>query len=75
MNANEQWTRPLPARTPRPTFWPAGLALGVTVTIWGLVTNMVILGVGAAVAIVSLAGWVREMAREPDEEEGSHDGE
>lgn len=69
MNANEGWTRPLPEHAPRPTSWPAALALGVTVTIWGLVTNYTILIVGAVVATLSLAGWVREVVRQPDSEE------
>jgi len=41
----------------------------VTVTIWGLVTNYTILIVGAVVATLSLAGWVREVVRQPDSEE------
>ncbi len=65
MNEQDGWTRPLPADSPRPTYWPAALALGLTVTLWGMVTTPVILGVGAAVGVTALVGWVRELIRMP----------
>ncbi|MEJ2217890.1 MAG: hypothetical protein P8099_14870 [Gemmatimonadota bacterium] len=63
MNDHDGWTRPLPADRPRPTYWPGALALGVTVTLWGFVTTPVILGVGAAVGVVAIAGWIKELVR------------
>lgn len=65
------WTRPRPARTTRPTYWPAGLALGVTTALWGLVASPVVSGMGAAVAAVSMAGWVRELVRDDGGAEGT----
>lgn len=67
MSPDDGWTRPLPARTTRPTYWPAGLALGVTTALWGLVTSPVVGVVGALVGAGSLVGWVRELVRDDDD--------
>jgi hypothetical protein len=66
VNEHDGWTRPLPEDSPRPTYWPAALALGVTVTLWGFVTSPVVMGVGAAVGVVAVAGWVAEIVRAAD---------
>jgi hypothetical protein len=56
----------LPSETlPRPNFFPAGLAMGITFLFWGLITSWVILAVGIALFGASLAGWIYEMLREP----------
>lgn len=46
---------------PRPTWWPAALALGIVFVLWGVVTSLIIMAVGAAVFAVALAGWLGEM--------------
>lgn len=61
MNDHEGWTRPLPENGTEPTYWPAALAAGVTVTLWGFVTTPVVMGMGAAVGITAIVGWVREI--------------
>ncbi len=63
MNDHDGWTQPLPPESTRPTYWPAALALGVTVTLWGLVTSLVILGVGAVLGGVAIVGWVAEIVQ------------
>lgn len=56
-----QW-EPLPhERLPRPTYFPAGLAMGSTFMAWGLITSLVIFLVGLALFIASLAGWITEL--------------
>ena len=44
----EGWSAPKPEHIPRPTAWPAGLALGITFFAWGLITSPIVLGVGLA---------------------------
>ena len=56
----------LPHETlPRPTFFPAGLAMGITFILWGLITSWVILAVGIGLFTASFAGWIYEILREP----------
>lgn len=55
----------LPAeRLPRPTYFPAGLAMGVAFLFWGLITSWVILLVGVALFTAALAGWITEIRHE-----------
>lgn len=49
---------------PRPNFFPAGLAMGITFIFWGLITSWVILAVGIGLFAASLAGWIYEILRE-----------
>ncbi len=58
------WTRLPPAHVPRPTYFPAGLALGTALIFWSLITSVVILVVGLGIFAVSLAGWVSEIRHE-----------
>ena len=56
---------PLPSeRLPRPNFFPAGVAMGTTFVLWGLITSWVILVVGIGLFAASLAGWIYEILRE-----------
>jgi hypothetical protein len=60
----EGWNVPKPDAVPRPTSWPAGLALGITLFAWGIISSPVILAVGLVVFVVSLAGWIGEIRHE-----------
>jgi hypothetical protein len=60
----EGYARPKPDVIPRPTPWPAGLALAITFVAWGLVTSPVVLGVGVVLFAVSLGGWIGEIRHE-----------
>jgi hypothetical protein len=60
----EGWERLPDEKLPRPNYFPAGLAMGTTSFFWGFITSWVILGVGAALFIASLAGWITEIRRE-----------
>ena len=55
----------LPAEhLPRPTYFPAGLAMGIAFLFWGLITSWVIIVVGLALFAASLAGWITEIRYE-----------
>lgn len=51
-------------RLARPTFWPAGIAFGITLLAWGLITSFVLIAGGFAVFLVSLIGWIGELRHE-----------
>lgn len=63
-DARDDWGVPRPEIIPRPTFWPAGLAFGITFLMWGLLTSFVLIAVGLGVFVVSLAGWIGELRHE-----------
>lgn len=65
--AHKDWSVPLPAKLPRPTWWPAALPMGVTLLFWGIVTSPVVAGAGLLVFIVSLVGWIGEIIHERTE--------
>ncbi len=59
---------PLPhKRLPRPTYFPAGLAMGTTFIFWGFITSWVISVVGVGLFTASLVGWIREILLERHE--------
>ena len=58
------WSVPKPEHIPRPTSWPIAMALAITLLAWGLVTSMVLLGVGLLLFVVSLAGWIGDIRNE-----------
>jgi hypothetical protein len=62
--SHEGWSEPKPEHIPSPTFWPAGLALGITFLFWGIITSLVVVAVGFVVFVVSLSGWIGEMRNE-----------
>jgi hypothetical protein len=46
---------------PRPTYWPAALAFGITLLAWGILTSWIISIAGGIVLAVALAGWIGEL--------------
>src|SRR5882724_5113655 len=46
---------------PHPTYFPAGLAMGVAFLFWGLITTWVVWLVGVVLFIAALAGWITEI--------------
>lgn len=60
----EGWNQPQPARLPRPTFWPAVLAFGIVLIPLGIITNLIISGVGLIIFALGLAGWIGELRNE-----------
>jgi len=55
------WRHPDHSGLPQPTYWPAVLALGITFLAWGIVTSLVISGVGLVLFALALAGWIGEL--------------
>jgi hypothetical protein len=47
-----------------PSIWPASFALASTFLVWGLVTSLIITGVGIMEFGVALAGWIRAIRSE-----------
>lgn len=58
------WTQLPLDHLPSPTFWPAGLGLGITFLCWGLITSWVVLVVGLIVFSGCLAGWIADIRHE-----------
>lgn len=58
------WSKPRPEGLPRPTYWPAMLALGMTLALLGPVTLMAVTVVGLGMAVVALIGWIGELIHE-----------
>jgi len=58
------WSLPRPQQLAEPTAWPAALALGITLLVWGLVTSLIITAVGLCVFAGALAGWIRDIRHE-----------
>jgi hypothetical protein len=63
-DSHPDWEPLPPEHLPRPTYFPAGLAMGITFLFWGLITSWVILAVGVALFSACLAGWVTEIRYE-----------
>jgi hypothetical protein len=62
--SQSEWTVLPPKKLPEPTVWPAMLALAITFLVWGLVTSLIITGVGLALFAISMAGWIRDIRHE-----------
>ncbi len=58
------WNVSRPEKLPEPSIWPATLALSITFLVWGLVTSLIITGVGLGLFAVALAGWIRDLRHE-----------
>ena len=62
--SNSGWTVLPPDKLPEPSIWPATLAVAITFLVWGLVTSLIITGVGFALFGWALAGWIRDIRHE-----------
>jgi hypothetical protein len=58
------WKKPLPEHLPRATYWPAILAVAMTLALLGPVTLMAITVVGFVLGAVALIGWIGELLHE-----------
>jgi len=52
------------AHLPGPSFWPILLAIGIAMSLIGVITKIEVVVVGLALTLVSLFGWVREARHE-----------
>lgn len=60
-------TTPQPEQVPRPTYWPAVLALGCVLILLGIVTMWVLSATGMVLFILALIGWIGELRHEQRE--------
>jgi len=49
---------------PGPSWWPLLMAIGVALTLTGLIVNPIMLAIGAVLGVASLGLWVRDARRE-----------
>jgi Cytochrome c oxidase subunit IV len=49
---------------PPPSIWPVILAIGIALTLTGLIINIAIVIAGAVIGIIALAMWVRDARQE-----------
>jgi hypothetical protein len=59
-----EWQKPPAGHLPKPTAWPATLALSITFLLWGLASSLIISAVGAVVFAVALTGWIGDIRHE-----------
>ena len=57
----EAWSTPKPEQIPKPTYWPAVLALATILLLWGVVTSWIISAVGVGLFLIAISGWIREL--------------
>jgi hypothetical protein len=62
------WSRPAPEHLSEPTYWPAVMALGIMMLLWGIVTSVIISVVGLALFALALTGWIGELLHENPEQ-------
>lgn len=66
------WHKPLPERLPKPGYWPAIMALGITFILWSLAvgfnevvsTIIILFLVGLSIFVVALVGWIGDLRDE-----------
>lgn len=49
---------------PRPTVWPAVMALGITLVMAGILLNLAFSVAGLVIFFLALAGWIGELQNE-----------
>ena len=49
---------------PKPTIWPAALAVGLVSAAFGMVTVGIFFYVGVALVALAAAGWIRDLLAE-----------
>lgn len=49
---------------PIPSWWPVLTAIGVALTLTGLIVNHIMLAIGVVLGLASLGLWVRDARRE-----------
>lgn len=63
-DSQSEWNAARPETLPRPTYWPAVLALGIAALAFGVVTTIIIGGVGLVLCALAIGGWIAELRRE-----------
>ena len=63
----EHWNKARPLQLPKPSYWPATLALGNTLLLWGILTMWIVSMVGLVFCAVALSGWIVAIVHEHEE--------
>jgi hypothetical protein len=66
------WHKPLPEHLPKPGYWPAIMAMGITFILWSLAvgfnevvsTIIILFIVGLSLFTVALIGWIGDLRDE-----------
>ena len=58
------WSRPKPATSPEPTYWPFVFALGIMFIMYGMVTSIFAVGLGLILFFWALWGWIGDLLDE-----------
>lgn len=72
-NILEEWVKPMPQKTPEPTFWPISLAMSIIFILWGLISTWIISVVGLILFSISVWGWVKDLLNEQQPDQGKED--
>ncbi|MGH7666109.1 MAG: aa3-type cytochrome oxidase subunit IV [Candidatus Dormibacteria bacterium] len=49
---------------PGPSFWPILLAIGIAMSLIGVITQIAVVVIGLVLVVASLVGWIREARNE-----------
>ena len=65
---------------PKPTIWPAALAVGLVAAAFGMITSGIFFFVGVALVVLAVVGWMRDLIEEgssprPDSELGTRNSD
>lgn len=58
------WSRPKPEKTPKPTYWPFALAVGLTFVAWGVISNLFVFFGGLLLFLVAIVAWIGDLLNE-----------
>ena len=59
-----KWERARPEISPKPTYWPFFLAMGLAFIFWGILTTWIILLAGLLIFVIALTGWINILRHE-----------
>ncbi len=58
------WSEPVPREPPKPTFWPAIMALGVAVMMWSIMLDWIVVAASIMLFTIACVGWIGDLLRE-----------
>lgn len=64
LKPDADWSAPQPEHLPRPTYWPACMAIGWVTLAYGLLFSLYFAALGAALVVAGAYGWIEELRHE-----------
>jgi hypothetical protein len=55
------WHEPIPHTPPKPTFWPAVLALAIALGMWSIMLDYLVIGAAVILFGIAFAGWIGDL--------------